>query len=330
MAESTKNLWIDGKGEPISYFKMGDLLPLGREQYFVIFSKYLKEDLSKEEFCQRYQIGSKCGFYKMLQAFAQENPSYADKIIEKEEKKDIIDERNLLLSGLVSLGKFPVEELIKKSKNISFEDAKNLVNNKWGKNAQDALVYRVVNYFYNRVNSYSWDETNPENIKNMLSSDEVRFITGNAKYELLKLGKSSIVASFLRTTAYLNGEKHDIYTKKIQGNSDKDIYSAFLKHDKNFIKDDYFENTTFLQTKKGTVEITPEIVDQAYNFVLENNIYPSKKVIQLAIKSVAGGEIEYSEISPERQKYIDRNVAHISKIKNMSEFMECIDGFVLE
>ncbi len=330
MAESTKKLWKDWKGEPISYFKMGDLLPFGREQYFVIFSKYLKEDLSKEEFCQRYQIGSKTGFDKMLKAFAQESQTYANQIKEKEEKENIIDERNLLLSGLVSLGKLPVEELIKKSKDISFEDAKNLVNKKWGKKAQDSLVYRVVNYFYSRVNAYSWDETNPENIKNMLSNDEVRFVTGNANYELLKLGKNSIVAPFLRTTAYLNGEKHDIYVKKVQGNPDKDIYSALLKHEKNFIKDDYFVNQTFLQTKKGTVEITPEIVDQAYNFVLENNIYPSKKVIQLAIKSVAGGEIEYSEISPERQQYIDRNVAHISKIKDMSEFMDCIDDFVLE
>lgn len=71
------NLWVDSNENPISLFRVGDLYPTGREEHLIILLKYLQEDLSVKDFCERYNIHSAKKFQKMLDIFALEDDNIA-------------------------------------------------------------------------------------------------------------------------------------------------------------------------------------------------------------------------------------------------------------
>lgn len=325
-----KNVWTNKEGEPAVIFEMGGRAIKGRESCLEIFKKFIESDLSRKAFCACYQISGPKKFNDMLNNFAQESEEYAQLVKEKDDQEKMTNEKNLYLCGLVGLGKLPVEKLIGNSSELSFEEAKQVVQNKWGKPAMDALTYRVIDYFYRRLNSAKWSDASPENINKLLTFDEARFIVGNVDYYLLQMGKSSIAGKFVNATAYLNGENSELYSKKVRGEGKAGIFNALLKYDEIFIKDEYLKETTLLQTPKALVEVTPEIVDQAYNYVLENNLFPSSRTVNLAIRAVVHDNIAYSEISPERQKIINRNPKKVLDTKGTVAFLEGIDGYMFE
>lgn len=323
-------MWTNKEGEPAVMFEMAGKAVRGRETCLRIFQKYLTSDLSRKAFCACYQISGTKKFNDMLNNFANESEEYALLIKEKASQEKMINEKNLYLCGLVGLGKLPVEKLIESSSEISFEEAQQIAKNKWGKPAIDALTHRVIDYFYRRLNSSKWNDASPENINKLLTFNEARFIVGNVDYYLLQMGKSSIAGKFVNATAYLNGENSELYSKKVRGNGKACIFDSLLKYDDMFMKDVYLKETTLLQTPKALVEVTPEIVDQAYNYVLENNLFPSSRTVNLAIRAVVNGNIAYSEISPERQKIINRSQKKVLNVKDAKEFLDGIDEYMFE
>lgn len=350
MQETIDNPWVNWNGEPKSYFDIGGLIkPFGRDEHFDILESYLQSDLSKDAFCDHYHIGSRKGFKEMLDIFSRESEELAKRISAKHSSNKF-DERDVALVGMVGLGKLPVEVLINKSNNISFEEAINLADEKWGKKGKDILVYRVVDYYFKRVNSYKWGDSSVENIDKLLTCDEIRFIAGTSVYEKFQFGagklayddnsikkRGSIIAgAFLRNTSYLNGENNELYAKRINYGDEKrqrsstiDVYGALLEIRKPFLKELYLQDKTFLDTpKNGMVEISPEIIDQAYNYVLEKNIFPSDNAVKLAIRAVANGDIRYSEITDERRRIIERSIKKVESSK-LSDVMDNIDNYTM-
>lgn len=349
------NLWVDSNGNPISLFQVGEIYPTGREEHLIILSKYLQEDLSVKDFCERYNIPSAKKFQKMLDIFALEDDNIAQQLQEKNNKaeekqnKAMIDKSTLAMVGKVGLGMLPVDKLIGV---ISFEDAVKCAQDRWSQQRGGILLARqVIDYFYNRINSFdkvknrerlTYEEsrktrgskiadvedldkvTDPKNLKKMLTKDEIKFITGDKNYKLLDMKDNLIRALFLTNTTDITTADAKYYAKKQDVSNGLSIYAT------KFSKDKYFENTTFIKTDRGEVEITQDMVNQAYNFALDNNLFPSKDMINYAIQAVANGKIKHSPVSAERQKVIDKSFDIVQREKDLASYLSGIDELVSE
>lgn len=319
-----QNSWLENQ-ETQSFFKLGNINVGYRQDYIQILQKYLQEDMSRSEFCKVYGITSEAGFNQMIEKLCSENAIYAEQIKTKESGDNISNDLKLLIAN-VCLGKEPLEKLLAKSKRVSLTQAKDILNQNWGKKAQDVFMLRVIKYYHDRACAIDTSSIEPENIANMLKTDEIRFVVGNNNYKALLSGKElAVPAPFINASIYLHNEGNRVFSDMVRGKTPGQIEYILSKYNRRFNKENYLKADNQIINDKGEViDITPELIDKAYGFVLSKDIVPSSSVMNLAIRSVANGKIDES-VKEDKQNLINQSLKLIEKINSISDYFEYID-----
>lgn len=319
-----QNSWLENQ-ETQSFFKLGNINVGYRQDYIQILQKYLQEDMSRSEFCKVYGITSEAGFNQMIEKLCSENAIYAEQIKTKESGDNISNDLKLLIAN-VCLGKEPLEKLLAQSKRVSLSQAKDILNQNWGKKAQDVFMLRVIKYYHDRACEIDTSSIEPENIANMLKTDEIRFVVGNNNYKALLSGKElAVPAPFINASIYLHNEGNRVFSDMVRGKTPGQIEYMLSKYNRRFNKEKYLKADNQIINDKGeVVDITPELIDQAYGFVLSKDIVPSSSVMNLAIRSVANGKIDES-VKEDKQNLINQSLKLIEKINSIGDYFEYID-----
>ena len=119
------------------------------------------------------------------------------------------------------------------------------------------MTIKVIEYYHNRLNSYT-NSIEPENIANMLTIDEIRFIVGDEEYTAMMTGKKcEIERLFLKRVSFLNATQPALIRQKVNNQKPDCIMKGISKYDTKFKNNEYFRSTTFILAESGEqVEVT--------------------------------------------------------------------------
>jgi len=322
--------WEDEAGSTIALFKVGSITPKSKDDYEKVLKKYLDENLGITAFCSKYKISDVKGFKTMLEKFSAENSTYAEQIESKsnQQQAKYVDKVRDIIEGVCVEGE-PIESIIKYSKTFSFEKLQDLARRLFpDKNYCEILTIKVIEYYHNRLNSYT-NSIEPENISNMLTIDEIRFIVGDEEYTSMMTGKKcEIEKVFLKRVSFLNATQSALIRQKVNSQRPDSIIKAIAKYDTKFKQNEYFRSTTFILAENGEqVEVTREMVDMAYKYAYSKKLHTSDAVMRYLIKAVVNGKIQNMEETKQDRKAMMRQaMALVSEITNIDEYFTAVDN----
>lgn len=327
--ESLKS-WYNEDGSVVELFKMGNIVPYSREDYLAILTRFMSSDLNVATFCSKYKISNINGFRKMLEKFSLESDIYAEQInkkLESASNKFMGKTRKLIED--VCVNNQPLSILFGNSKSHSLSTFINFAKKTYqDSNMAEILVNKVIEYYYTRTNEYG-NSFEPENIAKMLTLNEVRFLVGeeilNQMVTGAKVGLSQIFMQDIRGIVKPNA---DVVQTKVNGRGDDKLRSKLTQYNSRFKKNEYFRSTTTLILGNGEqVQITPEMVDMAYQFVKSHKLYPAEKTMQLTIRAVANGKIQNQEQTQDEKKTMrEQAMALINEITSIDEYFKAVNG----
>lgn len=323
--------WEKEAGVPLVLFEVDNLTPKTRDDYFAVFMRYMSENLTIPQFCRKYNINSTIGFKEMLDKFATESVVYAEQIKIKHESKQYQDINKInKLIDYVCLKDLSVAALVENNDLASLYEWQYQAQMHRGEKYCNLFRKKVIDYFYDRVNSYDFYSIEPENIKKMLTREELIFIVGEAEFDSMMAGRSGTVqAPFIKSVIELGNINAKFIEQKVRGKTNDKIEKALDYYNDKFDKNQYFENKTMVLGPDGkSVEVTPEMVDRAYQFVYANGLFPSEMVMNRAIRAVACEKIDNKQqTAEEMQELIKQADIMVDKIKNIEDYLNYIDSW---
>ena len=164
----------------------------------------------------------------------------------------------------------------------------------------------------------------------MLTREELIFIVGEAEFDSMMAGRSGTVqAPFIKSVIELGNINAKFIEQKVRGKTNDKIEKALDYYNDKFDKNQYFENKTMVLGPDGkSVEVTPEMVDRAYQFVYANGLFPSEMVMNRAIRAVACEKIDNKQqTAEEMQELIKQADIMVDKIKNIEDYLNYIDSW---
>lgn len=321
--------WYDNDGELLTLFKLGNITLHSIDDYKKVLDKYLSEDLTIVKFCTKYKISDQKGFSKMLKNFSLDSEEYAQKISSKSEisQAKYLSVAKKAINDICKDGK-SVEELLKLSNTYDMESLLQLTRRLYPKTNYDTiLALKIMVYYHKRISSYNRKSIEPENIKNMLKEDEVKFIVGKEKYYSALLGSNLNSQSKISDLFKLiTSKKTNLSFEKLNA-ARRNLNDTFSYVDTKFDKKKILNSDFKVQRPDGElVKITPEIVDRAYQFAKENNLYVCDATMGLILRSIANGKIENKDKTiDEKQKMIQEAIDLINKVTSIDEYFKTVD-----
>ena len=321
--------WENEDGSIISLFKVGSIEPNSKSDYEKVLKKFLNENIGITTFCLKYKISDVKGFKLMLEKFSAESLPYANQIESKSKQqqakyigniKDIIEK--------ICSEKKSIESIIMYSKAYSFDKLQDFAKNLFpDKNYCDILTIKVIEHYYDRLNSYT-NTIDPENISKMLTIDEIRFIVGEEEFTSMMTGKKcEIEKVFLKKVSLLNTKQPELIKQKVIGRRPDVIVNTISQYDTKFKTNEYFRSQTFIRLDNGEqVEVTREMVEMAYQYANFNNLYTSNAVMGYLIRAVANGKIQnQEEVKQDREQMMQQAYELVNEITNIDEYFATID-----
>ena len=327
--ESLKS-WYNEDGSVVELFKMGNIVPSSREDYLAILTRFMSSDLNVATFCSKYKISNINGFRKMLEKFSLESDIYAEQInkkLELAQNKFVGTTRKLIED--VCVNNQPLSILFGNSKSHSLSTFINFAKKTYqDSNMAEILVNKVIEYYYTRTNEYG-NSFEPENIAKMLTLNEIRFLVGEETLNQMVTGaKVDLSQIFMQDIRGIVKPNTDVVQTKVNGRGDDKLRSKLTQYNSRFKKNEYFRSTTTLILGNGEqVQITPEMVDMAYQFVKSHKLYPAEKTMQLTIRAVANGKIQNQEQTQDDKKAMrEQAMALINEITSIDEYFKAVNG----
>ena len=321
--------WENEDGSIISLFKVGSIEPNSKSDYEKVLKKFLNENIGITTFCLKYKISDVKGFKLMLEKFSAESLPYANQIESKSKQqqakyigniKDIIEK--------ICSEKKSIESIIMYSKAYSFDKLQDFAKNLFpDKNYCDILTIKVIEHYYDRLNSYT-NTIDPENISKMLTIDEIRFIVGEEEFTSMMTGKKcEIEKLFLKKVSFLNTKQPELIKQKVIGRRPDVIVNTISQYDTKFKTNEYFRSQTFIRLDNGEqVEVTREMVEMAYQYANSNNLYTSNAIMGYLIRAVANGKIQnQEEVKQDREQMMQQAYELVNEITNIDEYFATID-----
>lgn len=313
-------------GSVVSLFKLGHISPGSKGDYERILKRYLDEKISVIEFCSKYRIDSHDGFRKMLDKFSAEDETYAEQIKTQldESKAKFLEEVGRILYDICvkgeSVGQFTIH-----SKSLPLSKLQDFAERSFiNKNYYETLALRVVDYYYERLNSYT-TSIEPQNISNMLTVNEIRFIVGPENYNLMLQGKQvDVDAIFTKRVERLYSSHLQLMNKKVSGAGRDTISKRLIKYNTRFFKKEYLKDKTTIQTESGKmVEVTEEMVDMALHYAFCKGLYISNAVMNALIRAVANGKINnLQEMRTSKERMARRALTLVKDITDIDEYFK--------
>jgi len=322
--------WEDENGSTISLFKVGSITPKSKADYEKVLKKYLDENLGITAFCKKYDIKDVKGFKTMLEKFSAENSTYAEQIESKsnQQQAKYVDKVRDIIENVCVEGE-SIESIIKYSKTFSFERLQEFARKLFpDKNYCEILTIKVIEYYHNRLNSYT-NSIEPENIANMLTRDEIRFIVGDEEYTSMMTGKKcEIEKIFLKRVSFLSATQPALIKQKVNNQKPDSIVKGISKYDTKFKSNEYFRSTTFILAESGEqIEVTREMVDMAYKYAYSKKLHTSDAVMRYLIRAVVNGKIQnVEETKQDRKEMMSQALALVREITDIDEYFTAIDN----
>lgn len=321
--------WEDEKGNTIQLFKLNNRRFNSREEYFKVCKKFLESDLTMKGFCTKYKVTSLEGFRQMLEKFAAEDPTIAKQIEEKMkfgQVQYLLFARKLIV-GVVK-GEINYSEIIKNSKTYTLQDLLDLCDNifKASPKVKDLFLMRTVEYYHDRISAVK-DYSNPEQLKQLLTFEEIKYILKDYEYlKLCRFEEIDVGKSFFNVVKSLEAVYPKFFKDVVIGRG-KLREELTYKYSTRFSSKVYFKNKTTIMTDDAKqVEVTEDMVDCAYAFAKTNGLFYSVNTMKSIIRAIANGKIENKiEAKDERQREIEFLYSMLYENMNLQEYFETIE-----
>lgn len=320
--------WREEDGTLVHLFNVGLIIPKSKDDYFSVLKKYLEEDLGVLGFVSKYKIDDVKGFEKMLEKFSLENEEYAKLIKEKNDRlqKSFIEESKAIITNICFKG-VSLETLIRKYSGWDISKAIEFTKRFFEENYCDILGIKIIEYFYDRIN-FCYQDRDLEDIRKMLTIDEIRFIVGKKTFESMMMGKTVEIENiFYRKLEFLKRTCPEILEQKVNGASNDRIRVGLIKYNTKFEKSEYFKTQNFIITESNNqVEVTPQMVDMAYHYAKSNRLYISWNTMIKIIGAIAMGKIQNLEqMIKTRKSMTDEARSLIEQITDLDEYFKEIN-----
>lgn len=318
--------WYDEKGGLLQFFKLEDGFPIFYpEDYLQIVEIFKQSGMSAYAFCKQYKIDSVDGFRELLKKVAYLDPEFAEfyeKNSETSSRAFVAEARNGV-AGVVT-GKVSPEEVIDESSSLrDFSKMTRIAKTTFDKPGTDIIfVKKMVDYFYQRLNSYEEFSTDESALKNRLTYKEIGFLVGEELFERAKDGKSvDFSDAFIKTIMeyikfFDSQEKAKLYDRN------KGIKVRLKPYSSCFNRGEYMSNSVyFLQPDGSQIKVEPQMVDMAECFVATNRLFKSIGVMNRVIKAVAEGKIQNQQETESYKAELRRQILeNVKECKSIEEY----------
>lgn len=318
--------WLDEQGELLKFFTLEDGFPItSKEDYLFIADVFRNSGMTAYGFCKQYKIGNIEGFRKMLKKVADNDPEFASFYEEfsKKHTQQFIHASKEDIVG-VATKRIDVAEVIDgHSENRDFkklvELAANLFDNPI---VATRFVENVVEYYYQRTNSYSEYSTDEEELRKRLTFKEIRFLVGADIVRDFKHGKTidfgqEINVAIRPVMSHLSRTAREmLYDGKVG------LRVRLKPYSNRFSRDSYLKETVEFLTSDGRgISVKPYMIDNAECFVDENNLFKSASVMTRIVKSVAEGKIQNQQQTEEYKNRLKNQILlDIRDIRTLEEY----------
>ena len=319
--------WKNEDGQFLCLFNVGKASPSSAEDYEKILNRFLSENLSVSAFCSKYKISNETGFKQMLRTFGKYSEKHGSIIQQKAQyqKAKFMDTTKKLIKEICDKDK-PVSLLFAQT---SLPVAAQLtLNTDSFAGYYTPLMKKVIDYYYERLNSYD-NSNDPVEISKRLTRDEIRFLVGKDKFAEMMRGKhGEIDSEFASSLRALESTNPEILQEKFYGRTGDRIRGAIKQYNSKFLKSKYLQWDTSLKTEDGNeVAVTPELLDMAFSYASAHKLYTSSTTVDLIIQAIINGKIaNFDEMVDEKKAMVSNAYALLSEVTNLDEFFKGVDN----
>lgn len=307
-----KQGWFDENGELVQLFTLADKTPITRvEDYQFIANFFMEQNLSVMDFCRQFQIENVKGFKEMCKRVAYTNEEFAnyyEQLSDRKQKELMIMIKKEIAN--VANGTLSVEDAIETSKiKRSFFTMYDIADSIVGYNELNEYIRKVVDYYYNRVNSYDDYSSNPEDLDKRLTEKEVRYLITSHMWDRLAWGENirlgaSLIAK-LEPSVKALGEKtrNQMFDRKLGLKRKLASYSSFFK------SAPYINGEIqFIVDGGKQVQTNSNMVDMAETYAKSHGLFKSHGTMTMIMKAVAEGKIQNQKETGEYKELLKREI----------------------
>ncbi len=292
--------WIDpATGKIVDYFTLGNnLQPRNKNDYMIIYNKYLEEKISVEAFCKKYRISSINGFNEMLERINAE--SYIEGMKIKEIKDNVQNRfvrRVRSVTAQIVDNKMSTDELMNENFNNNYTLEK-FIRLSSDDEVKRAFCKKIIDYY--------------------VSKDATTFTENDMNFLDYNSHKTSLYNKFNTfIKQYLVSPADNEYIRKL-ANVKTNLGRAVNVYKR--------PKSTYSYTISGnTYEINNDIIDQAICYANNHHIFRSQVAINEIIRNIVLGNINIEdETIMQKEEMKDSLLEMLEEIKTIKEFVDNI------
>lgn len=314
-------LWLDRNGNLQQFFRINNgAIPIESiDDYVKIINQFVKSGLSASKFCKEYQIDNLEGFRRLCKKYSETNAEFAEYYENNSEQqsKKAFGAINTTINSIAKK-KLSLEKFINYgNEDDDFECVLNLKNMIIaGKDNQNLLdfVNKTIEYYYNRLNSYSSLNYNIENLTKALSLSELRFLIPELTSNKNKLNNIQLDVEFkILVTQIEEANLLNQHTKELIYEKNNGILTKLRQYNKSYKPSKFIDTTYEIDGQKIT--ITKDTIASATEFALNHNLVICDNVMDSIIKAIALGSIQNTNEENQAKSRRELKKGILEKIK---------------
>ena len=289
--------WINEKGELLTFFHLKGNFPIKTKlDYYKIYKEYVESRMSVSSFCTKYGIDSLEGFNELLERIKAESYDDFSKI---QEVKSAVSKSFYTYSKEIAIklanGEVTFEEFFANSA-INFINTRiDLYYNTLSLEDKNKFSHELMHYF---------DRNTP-----LLHQNFIKFLTTR---------NNNVLDNYnMFVKKYLVAPKDREYYK---------LYSSQLQKLKNQLVK-YYRKNMYCTYGIGdsTFEVNDEVIDQAYAYAQDNQLYVSNYSMSYLCKEIAVGRLNYSkETKEQKDEMIDVILRLVYEERTIEDYISAI------
>ena len=317
--------WYDKNGEIIKLFDLSDGMKISSlDDYCLIASYFVQSDLSVSEFCRKYQIENVKGFKLMCEKLSLVDENFAAFYQDNLEKKStayvaIIKHQ----IEDVAYGRLSIEDLLTtQSQMKSFGTVMEIGLSTVREDRLCRFVETVIDYYYDRMNSYEPNSTELNDICNRLSEAEVKFLMSSRVIAKRKMGDNvNLGVEFAKPFARISKNLSPYAQSKVY-NGKKGLHKRLDSYSDDYNPEEYLSGETQFMLPNGQfIQPTQEMLDMAEAYASKHKLFKSAGTMSRVIKAVAEGKIQNQAETEDYKKMLqEMAIKKMKECKTIEEY----------